>query len=285
MLDDFKRVLWLSRPYSWTGALAIALLTIFFISNKLVLDWTLAKYVAIFLFGWVSLCLSIEVFQRDKTKGKTGLLIFLGLFFVEIFLISSNIFALTAYFLLFISTIIYSLKAKNFFFSPFVFLLRGVAEIGLISILLLLHNQSPFDQKYFSLIIPIYFITVSRNLVGDVRDSIKDKFTFPKKFGISIAYAVSTLLLIPVFLFVPDLTIFATLVPVIVMMLLRWNGYFVHSFYVLTTLFFAITYLSVLSGYGALLPLILFLGIVLSFTYDLVPRKLPDQSVRKRRII
>ncbi len=273
MLQAIKNTVLLMRPYSMPNIIALAILANVFALGKLILDETLLRDAAIGVLVWILTVFLLEMFHMKIDNRKVSLLTFIFSLLVVIILLYQNIYALLILCLLLFFDFIYSLKTKNWFLSPFVFIFRGCAEIGILSIILILHNQNPIDAKYFLLLAPVFFITVSRNMIGDIRDIERDRYTFPKKFGITTAYAVSATLLLVAFLLLQDFFLIFPLTPAFLMLLLRWNAYFTHSFFVVSTLFFTINYSAHLIGYNSILIFLLFLGFLLYFTYGAVPRK------------
>ncbi len=275
---ELKQTLWnsfiLIRPYSLMNIVAIVLLTNVFLFNKLIVGFELFVNILIGLLVWISVVYLLEIFHKKVDHRRSiPLILFLISILSLFFLIHSNLNAILVLILLLLFDLIYSSKVKDWFLSSFVFIFRGSAEIGLIFILIFLNNQSPLNEKFFPLLLSVYFITISRNLVGDIRDIYRDKFTFPKKFGLNLSYLLSSLFLIIVIIYLFNPLLIYPLIPVLFTLFLRLDAYFIHSFYVLSTLFFLINYLFFLTGFNWIFFLVLFIGVLFLFTYNLVPRK------------
>jgi hypothetical protein len=242
--SNLRNIFLLIRPYSLTAIIAIAILTNVFVEQPLKFNTILLKSILISILIWVSTVFLLE-FMHKHTDNRKRIpdIILCGTIGIVVFLLSSYVTALLLFGVILLCVFVYSLKAKNWLFSPFVFVFRGFVETGVILIILVLNNMPPLSQNYLDkLLLPIFFVTISRNLVGDIRDIERDKYTFPKKFGETATYLKKT------------------------------NGHSTHFMYIICTLFFLVNYIAVLTKSDLTTNFLLFIGVLFWMTYNEVPR-------------
>lgn len=263
------------RPYSWVGVIFIALLANIISSGSLLYNLILFEDILVALGIWIMSIFLSEYLQRFTDKRiKTVVPFIVMLMVLLLILYFKNPYTIVLLIFGILIGSLYGLKTKNLFISRFSFLFRGFLEILLFLIILFFHYY--YDIYFvFSIILIIYFITISRNLIGDIRDISYDQFTFPKKYGVRVSYLVAgTFIVISIFLS-NNLIVSLPLIFYLFLLILIHDAYFLHRFFVLTTLFFFVNYiLCILNDNSSIfISNLLFIGVALNFTYDLTPRK------------
>jgi hypothetical protein len=114
--------------------------------------------------------------------------------------------------------------------------------------------------------------------VGDVRDKLVDKSSFPKLFGNLISYSMSFLLLILVMLLVANLEIiFPLLIMALSMIIFREKAYTIHRVFVFASSVFYLNIVSSLMGAPIFINNLIFLAFILNLLYPIVPRNSTPQ--------
>ena len=260
------------RPYSFTGVLSIALLASLFAqpfsSYSIFVDFAAA------LLLWITAIFIGEYFhlKSDKRRLPFALLVFsvAAFFALAVFLEPK---ALILFVLMLALCLIYANKSRIAFVSPFSFLVRGFLEVIIFLTVLLFHLHS-FNAlaAFWQPVTTIYLITVSRNLVGDVRDVKYDKHSFPKQFGVKPSRAVAFALLAATLAIVPSPSILLPAIPVLLLLLCGAPSYLTHASFVASTFAIYLNYCAFLAGYDLLLTNLFYAGAALLITYFFTPR-------------
>ena len=271
----------MSRPYSWAGIILLGILANILVNNGLFLGSGILIDVSTAFIAWIAATSIVEFFHR-KIDGRGMTSPIFPIFFVAFFIIISvynNVLTLILIVIIIVSDVLYSMKIKDCFFSAFSFMIRGVLEVCIFLIILLFHSYYNINEV-IPFIVSIYLFTNSRNLIGDIRDVEFDKYTFPRRFGVTNSYVVAAILaLIPVII-IPNLMITLPIILSLLTIPIVRNAYSLHRIFVLTTIFFYINYIISILNQSLILLNILFIGVLLNFTYDSVPRKSNPKSAQ-----
>ncbi|MFA6049252.1 MAG: hypothetical protein WC792_04915 [Candidatus Micrarchaeia archaeon] len=267
-----KNAFFLVRPYSLTGIVAIGLLAHLAANSKLAESFFFDVLLALSM--WVAVNVFAEFIQNDTVARKkdASLLVFSIVIFSVIGLLRNPYVLLSLPVLLLVGWV-YSLKTKKTPISRFSFLLRGLVEVLVFSVIFL--SQSSWDNllRYVPYVASIYLITCARNLVGDLRDMSVDKFTFPLIFGVDASKAITLGLVSFVVLLIGDLQVVFPLLVILLALVLKSDYYELHKFFVLSTLAFLVNLSAFLIGETLLLTNLVYAGALLMYSYGLVPRR------------
>lgn len=268
------RKLLLTRPYSWAGSILVGIMAHVISEGALILDPHLVLDIFAAFIIWVAMLLTSEYFHR-KVDGRGFInpvppIAFFILLAAVLFI--GNLWSLLLLPVMFMVNYIYSLKIIDWPLSSLSFMFRGILEICIFIVVMLFHSNYNFSAV-LPLLAAIFLVTNSRNLVGDVRDMEFDEYTFPKKHGIEASYFTSLLLLILSILIIWDWVVTLPLIIFAAIMLLWKNAYLLHRIFVISTIFFYANYTLSSLGQNLFILNLLFLAVMLNFTYPLVPRK------------
>ena len=271
----------ITRPYSWVCIIFVAILANILSRGALILDNVLAFDIITALVAWYVATSMVEYFH-GKIDGR-------GLTNPMIPIISSIIFAAILIFrnpvtLIFLPIIlfadfIYSMKIRKWLLSRFSFMFRGVLEVS-VFLSTMLFNMNYDIIIYTPLILAIFFLTNSRNLIGDIRDVEFDKYIFPKRYGIGASYMFSVALILLSILLLPDILLMLPMVLFIAVVPILKNAYSLHRIFVLSMTFFYANYISIVVGLSLFITNMLFVAVILNLTYPVVPRKSNPRGVR-----
>jgi hypothetical protein len=264
----------LTRPYSWIIIVLLGILANIIANKNFIIDANLFFDCFVAILVWFATSSASEFFHRNIDKrGVTSPKLPIVLFFILAFsLIYKNILTIIFLPILIVAVIAYSYKIKNWFLSSFSFLIRGVLEICVILIVLFFHGFYSI-VNVLPIIISVYLLTISRNLIGDIRDVKFDKYTFPKKYGSKTGYIVSSILVILSLILIPNIEIMLPMILYLVLLLISRNAYLLHRLSVMTMIFIIANYALFMLNQNLFFTNIIFVGVLLNFTYPLVPRK------------
>ncbi len=172
------------------------------------------------------------------------------------------------------SVVLYSLKTKSRL-GRVSFLFRGFSEVSIVLLLFCLYGANPLEAQVLQFMTVLYFLTVARNLIGDIRDVSVDENTLPA-IHLNLSYALAGIFAAIPLLFVEN-AFQALPVAAAVLTTLLWgraDAYRAHrAMVIILTLYLAVFLYDL--GAAPLFTLgLAALSVVLSFTYDSVPRKL-----------
>jgi hypothetical protein len=264
----------MTRPYSWLGIIMLAVLSNVLARGSLVTDLTLALDVFTAMVIWYSATSMLETLHgkidgRGLTNPLNAAISFIILAAIMIF---RNPITLVFIPVILIADFLYSMKVKSPSLGHISFILRGILELSVVMIILLLNMNYDF-LTLLPIILTAFLLTDSRNLIGDIRDVEFDKYTFPRKYGVRAGYAVSVLLILMGFLLIPNPLIMLPVLFIIPTFLVIRNAYMEHRIFVVGTTFFYANYVIFTLGQDLLLSNLLFIAVLLNFTYPIIPRK------------
>ena len=270
----------LVRPYSIINIIIISILTAVISTGKLTLkDNNLLLGITIAIFYWICSMYFAEFLHKNidnRAKlysNKFAILIYL------IFIIFGILFSTTSLFIFAIVLVfvyLYASKSKKHPFTHLLFLFRPAPEIGVIFATTMLYSTTLDTNLICYFIYLIYFISVSRNLIGDIRDTTHDKYTLPKTIGKDKTYLISFIFLVGAGLITIILNAFFALIPIFLISILilnKTNPYALHRIYVTTTGIYLCFLLTAFLNNSLLVTILMFLNFIGYFTYNLVPRE------------
>lgn len=278
--DFLLNQLILIRPYSVINIAIISIITIVLSTGQLNLqDNKSLVAIIIALFYWICSMYFAEFLHKniDNRKklysNKFAILIYLT--FIAFCLIFSPT-SLVIFLPVLLVVYLYAAKSKKNIFSHLLFLFRPAPEIGLIYAILTLYgvNLGIKEINYFIYI--VYLISISRNLIGDVRDIKHDKYTLPKVIGKNKTYLISIIFLIIAGIITIKLNAFFALLPILLISTLitfKTNSYALHRIYITTTGVYFCFLLNTFINNSTLVTSLMFLNFMVYFTYNLVPRE------------
>jgi hypothetical protein len=270
----FKDCLLITRPYSLVDLALVGLLANIIAVGQIIPNMWLFLDILIPLMFWIAFLYLTENRKKRIHVPVPLSIAFLLIPVVLIFLINP----LSLVFLPFALVVLYlySQKNSNKYLGMFSFLSRGLFTVLAFLTIISLHGFNLLDptiNSYTPLLIGIFLLSSSRNLVGDIRDYGVDRHTFTTHFGKLPSLAVSSLmLLLVILLFLDPILTFPLYILLLIMVLTRNNAFNLHKLYVLTTTFFFMNYLLNILGISPAFSDVLYLSVVLNFTYNYVPR-------------
>ncbi|MEM2918737.1 MAG: hypothetical protein QXY62_04485 [Candidatus Altiarchaeota archaeon] len=266
----------LSRPYTLVEIVLLGLLANVIATKKLIWNVNLLMDIAIFLCFWVSFVYFTEIAHRETNKrGEIPIYVPLILFLIGAIIVAlRNLWSLLFIIIAVIILPLYFLKGRSQYVGPASFLVRGIFPIiGILTIISLYNIPIVYTlKKYWQIFITIFLLTSSRNLIGDIRDYKSDKYSFPRKYGKKISFLISGTFLVLSGVIINDILVIFPLFLLFAIVLFHRNAFFIHRIYVLTSIFFLMNYIMLLVQIPPILNDILFLGVILNFTYKHVPR-------------
>ncbi|VVC03635.1 Uncharacterised protein [Candidatus Burarchaeum australiense] len=272
LFSVYERLL-LIRPYTIPSILALGAFAHIFMNNAIIPNLLLLDLISL-VGAWGSLIYVVE-YSHKLTDGRGHTPIIYPFVFFMIFVLTAIIrqpLTLITYIFMLVATIIYSLKARNAVFGPFLFIFRGLVDVGLFLTIILFYTTN-LSWNLLWPISAIYLISVSRNLIGDVRDMRCVEFTFPRKFGAIWSYVVSFVLLAAATITNQHILVNLPLFVILLLILIRIQPYLLHKLFVVSTAAFFINFSADLLSESLILTNILYLSAFFIFTYDCVPRK------------
>lgn len=275
MANFVKRVeeyFFLSRPYSVVNVVLLATFVSFLVNGGFVFTFFI-RDVCLSVFMWVGSLFFNELIQNEKGRPKIDrVFLWFSLFFPIAVALVVNYSAVGFVILSYVSSYVYATKNYRKIFSEFVFLFRGLVEVSIYATIVSLYGLSVGEHLFF--LIPLYLLTVSRNLVGDLRDVKTDQSTLAVKRGVLATKIVSLVFLFAAVALSPSLIVAFPLMVLIPLMLLD-NAYLTHRIFIVgTTFYFGNFILTLLStpGIVVLFQQGLFLSVLANFTYGYVKR-------------
>lgn len=272
-MGNLYSILLATRPYSWVGAVLLGLLAYVAATESLAPSAAMLLDIFTALLLWTTGLLFIEYFQRKNDKRiSSATLPIISLALLVSLIAIRNYVALLLVPVMFIASIIYALKTRSALFGRASFLLRGLWDVIAFVILLMSHGAC-CPGGHYPVILAIYLLSCSRNLVGDIRDVAFDRHTFPRVFGTRAGYAVSAALALISVLVIRDIYVMFPVIVTIALIAFVRDARLLHRTFVLTTAFFLSNTILMLLGRDAIFTNILFVAAVLSSTYSMVPRR------------
>lgn len=283
----FKTML-LLRPYSFVGIILVGIIAYVLSNKSFFLQQSMILSIIVPLLFWMKSIFIGEYFHRIENKTKRikppsiAFILVVLLLVITCFLIFPP--AILIVCLMLIAAGVYSIKNQINIFGRISFLTRGFLEAGVLVFLLIIYGQSfSIVLEHSKVILWVYVITVSRNLIGDVRDIKFDKYTFAKVFGKNTALGVSMFLMALAILLAENLWVAFPLLIMFILTVLNVNAYILHKTYVISTVASYALYINAWLNQEPFLLISLYLGSVLLITYDLVPRKTNAEYIKIMR--
>jgi len=270
----------LLRPYSMGNIALVAILTIVFSTGVFIpeLNALIAILLAISYWGcslYFAEFLHKKVDYREKMYSNhfsIGLYIFFIL--VSLFF---NPHSITIFIVVLFFIWLYASKSKGHRFSHIMFLFRPAPEIGIIYSTAALYQISFFSENLVLLSLIVYLLSISRNLIGDIRDINHDKYTLPVKIGKNNTYLLSLLfgiLLVLLTIQIKQNFAILPLIFILILIALRVNAYALHRIYIFASGLYLCFLLASYTINPSLLIGIILINFILYFTYNLIPRKI-----------
>lgn len=264
----------LTRPYSFAFVASIGLIANLIMNNELLINFELAIDIAVPLLIWSAILLFVEMRHKQQYRPKITYAHFL-LAFIPLILLMAIREPLSIVFLIIGLPLAYLYSLK----SIFSFVFRGMKEvlIFLIVMMFYLHEfNSLFSEivNLWQLILIIYLLPTSRNLIGDMRDIKEDKHTFARKIGEKVTLLLSGFLLIILVYLAPSVFVAFPVVICLAIMLLSKNNYFLHKMFIVSSTAFFFNYIFYILSYHLFISNFMFLGFLLMVSYDYMPRKI-----------
>ncbi len=267
----------LSRPYTLPSIALVAILGGVLARKALNLDWLTILDVVFGLSAWATVMYFNEALKKKPERPPVPyavpaffFLISLGIVlyrnFISVFFLATAI----------LTSIIYWLKSKNWFGSPFVFIVRGGTEVSIFFAILFFYG-TPLNVTTLTIAMILLLATDARNLIGDIRDSPFDKYTFPTKFGTGASRALSIALLFGAILLSSDISVSFPLIVMIFLITAMSDGYLLHQIFIPTSTFFLIGFVANLLAINLFIVNLAYVAVLLGFTYTLVPRQAKNE--------
>ena len=279
MKESIRNIFLIIRPYSIADVMLLGILGNVLVTGNILWNETLLRDMFYSLLWWASILLAVEYRKNDGISRNvvfafgliTGVVtIYLSLIAFVILII--NIFLLY----------VYSLKSKNEFMaliSPFP---RGCLSATLILIVAAFHNSldASFIMEHAGILSSILFVTAARNLEGDIRDISVDKKSLAKSLGRDKSRVIVLFLIGISSILIGNPTVIPLLLFMALVMIKHEEPTF-HRIFVITTTFFSAEYILYLIGYPLQIINLLYIGMLLNFTYPYVPR---TKNLSKRNL-
>ena len=279
----FKQYLINARLYSCVDVIFLGLLAKFSVTNTLTFDLfdliVAASMASLRFFS----SLLLELKHNYTYRGEISLSIILPLIFFPILIgIKYNYtsLAVTAATMLFIS--FYLSKNKGGLIGINNMLLRGMVQLCYFVYASTIYGSGSWPNKQFILGIIIFLIYSARGLVADLRDAVHNsemgKQTFPVAFGlIKSRILVLLFLIIASFIQYMYFKSILSIIPILIYMsgiFIYQNSYVLHQLMIMTTMFFHISTITLLTGNNLIFINLIYLGIFLNqIFYPILKRK------------
>ncbi|MDE1859387.1 MAG: hypothetical protein KGH67_02565, partial [Candidatus Micrarchaeota archaeon] len=178
-LSYLRGVASLMRPYSIGNIALISILTIAYMT-VIKFDYKFLITVLAGLLFWI-VCVFLLEFLHKKVDGREEyinhyifIVSILVLLVILAFMAPIGILILI---LSLISVKLYGMKVKDSIISELAFLFRPFTEIGIVYMTAAIYGYNLLAFKLIYLSGLIYLISISRNIIGDIRDMNHDKYT------------------------------------------------------------------------------------------------------------
>lgn len=270
------------RPYSWIDLFLLGFLAKFFTASRFSLETYDLYMVGALLSLWFFFNLALEAKHNYSYRGKISVVP--AIIFLLIAIVIGII--VKPYSLIFIGAstlfvLIYLQKNRNALLGNCSSIVRGIISMSYFFFALAIYS-SEFTKNAVVLGISIFLLSMSRSLIGDIRDIKHNreakKKTFPVTFGTKVSKTLIIIsLLIVIILQSLYFNSIAVSLPIILFgigLTFSRNGYVLHQLMILTTSFFSANMILFFVSENLLLLNILYVGIFLNFIfYPLLKRK------------
>jgi ubiquinone/menaquinone biosynthesis C-methylase UbiE len=271
MFSAIKKYILLVRVYTLVNIAILSLLPTL-ITNK-PFDLLTIRDIFIGSLFWSTIILGKEI-MHEKTDHRDKINKFVPLTMGLILLLICTYFNPNTIILLglaIITFVCYSLKNKDWTFAPISFIFRGFLEALILATILSFYMPIENLFGYWALFVAIFLLTDSRNLIGDIRDVSKDKYTFPKVFGEKLSKIFAIALLLPIFLII-KLPIAFPLIIIVPTIILVKDNYLLHKIYVQASGLFFVNLISEALIGNTIISNLAFMIILLNNSYEYTPR-------------
>ncbi len=274
-----QKVFSLTRVYSLGNVLLITILTIGLNFGNISIN---SKFIETCLMGllfWISCVFLLEFFHKSvdgREKFLDRYMLLIPVILLVSILLTTAPMAIIFFILALISVKIYSLKSKNLPISHIVFIFRPVTELGIMFAAAAIYNYNLHNPELWILSLLVFLISISRNLIGDIRDVQFDRYTLPRKIGTNKTYLLSFLILLILIILCIFNALFYALIPLFLMSILiiiKLDPYVLHRIYIICSSFFFAFLLPISEQSINLVIILLFISVISNFTYNITPRK------------
>ncbi|EKE20276.1 MAG: hypothetical protein ACD_8C00028G0001 [uncultured bacterium] len=280
--NNFMHYFLNARPYSWIDLVMLGYLAKFSITKTLSFSISDSPLLAGLLCLWLFFNFILEKKHAYDYRGSIAFLPAMAPLLI----------ATTIGFLknpstilpVLISTIliaIYLQKNMHALLGNFACIVRGLIESSYFIFAVLFFSKT-ISLSSIVLSVVIFLVFIARSLIGDIRDikhnKIANKKTFPVTFGIAKSIAVISLLLITtgilIVAYFGQPQIATPLLLLCVGFLFTKNGFILHQLSILTTSFFFISLIALMTNQNIFFFNLIFLGIWMNMIfYPLLERK------------
>lgn len=265
-----------TRPYSWANSVLIGVGAHVLVTKQLAISQLLILTIILSFLMWIAGLTVLEFFHKKFEYDEKFPRYVLSVAFLVLLIISTmeGIHSAIAIAVFAVGLFLYSGKTFSKL-GRVSFLFRGFLEVSLIWLILIFHGISFPSSEHLVYMGGIYSVTGSRNLIGDIRDRKVDEFTLPVTRP-KLSLIISLGLGIGAGFLYPDLLTILPILTVLVITIILGinNAGKTHRIYILATLFFVLNIiLKELVPELLIVTSIIFIGVLLNFTYWQVPRK------------
>jgi len=267
----------LSRPYTIVEVILIGMLANVIAVGGLYFNNDLLVDVFVSLCFWLSFLLLTENRKGRKISiYVSGALLMLLIATILLKNPASIMFVVLG--LLFLYA--YSQKSNNPVLGVISPVMRGCLALVVFFNVLSFHDtitENVLIDNY-PIILALFLSTTARNLVGDIRDYKVDNYTFPKRYGRGNSFIVSEMLIVLSCLLIGDMLVAFPLILILLVILSHMRAYLTHRMHILASTFFLMNYIMFLIDIPVIFNDILFIAVMLNFTYDHVPRTITNSD-------
>lgn len=271
------------RPYSWIDLVLLGYLAKFFVSGKLVFEFSDSYFIAGLLSLWFFFNILLEKKHGYEYRGKVSQVPAIG-FLALAFAIGAATSTLSIAFVAFSAffSTLYLQKSGVPLFGKLSFVIRGIVQGSYFLYALAFFTNDVFSAWAMAIFAMVFCIYAARAIVGDLRDIKHDsecgKMTLPVAFGAKPAVALAALLLLAAaalqILFFHSYIVTLPIVLFMVLLFFYENGYVLHQLSIHKTSFFHISLISLFTSHDVFFILLIYLGVFLnSVFYPLLERK------------
>lgn len=267
---QLKNLFLVIRPYSLVDIILLAILGNVLVMDILKIDTVLLLDMFYATIWWTTVLFFTE-YRKNKDVDIKILIIFTALLLG--FTIYRNILAIILIALNAMLLYCYMLKSKKRIFALLSPIFRALLSLILLLLVITFHNSLniSFIYENLNILVAISMLVMARNLEGDVRDMKTDRYSLAIQLGKKRSRLLIVLLVVLASVIIFNITALPLLLFGIIIVL-TLEGPSLHRIFVLTTMFFAAGYILYYIGNSPFIVFLLFIGVLLNFTYNIVPR-------------
>ncbi len=282
----------LIRPYSIVGLFLLYFVAKVIATKSIALDYKTFLLFTPVLLSWAFLTFLLEAEHKHSNRKQVShvysavsilVAIILGIAWTKA---ESIIFAIV----LAIFTVLYIKKNSVKVLGNLSFISRGFMELSIFFYSASLYVGGEILNNSFTVFgLIVLLITSVRSLLGDIRDTKFDSFTFSKTFGYGISYQISIMLytLAAIFLYAAtnSLEVIFPIIAIVVTLLFIDSGRIFHRLAVILSSFVMANYILFLANAPSIIIVdILFICILSNLVfYDAVPRESNPKEITSTR--